>query len=207
MPAEMVFSKPNGEPIAATHSPTCTFSGSPSFTCGSLSASILSTATSVRVSAPISLALYSRLSVSFTTMSPPPPTTCALVSTYPSGVMMNPEPCACRGIWLGRPGTGGSNGKGSGPNWFGGTCCCSSAASPSRCTWMLTTACPCPFTSAVKSGIPAALRGTGAAAAFSSGLACASPDHSTWERPQPPTTSASAVEVVRIFDLRFITFS
>ena len=61
-----MFSKPNGEPIATTHSPTLSCSGSPSFTVGRFFASILSTATSVRVSAPTTFALNSRRSVSFT---------------------------------------------------------------------------------------------------------------------------------------------
>ena len=48
MPAVIVFSKPNGEPIAATHSPTLSFAELPSFTVGRPVASILSSATSVR---------------------------------------------------------------------------------------------------------------------------------------------------------------
>ena len=46
MPAVMVFSKPNGEPMATTHSPTRSLSGSPIFTFGRSVASILITATS-----------------------------------------------------------------------------------------------------------------------------------------------------------------
>ena len=66
MPAVIVFSRPNGLPIATTHSPTLSFSGSPIVTLGRSFASILSSATSVRLSAPMTLALNSRLSVSLT---------------------------------------------------------------------------------------------------------------------------------------------
>ena len=81
MPAVTVFSKLKGEPIATTHSPTLSFAGSPKRTAGSPVASILMSAMSVRRSAPITLALYSRLSVSLTVISSAPSTTCALVST------------------------------------------------------------------------------------------------------------------------------
>ena len=50
MPAVTLFSKPNGEPIAMTHSPGRSFDGSPRRTVGRFFASILSTATSVRSS-------------------------------------------------------------------------------------------------------------------------------------------------------------
>ena len=66
MPAVTVFSRPNGEPIAITHSPTRSLLTSPIFTAGRPVASILTTATSVRLSAPMILALNSRLSVSVT---------------------------------------------------------------------------------------------------------------------------------------------
>ena len=62
MPAVTVFSKPNGEPIAKTHSPTRTLDESPIVKRGKPVASILTKATSVRLSAPINLALNSRLS-------------------------------------------------------------------------------------------------------------------------------------------------
>ena len=82
MPAVTVFSKPNGEPIATTHSPTLSFAGSPKRTAGSgVLASILRSAMSVRLSAPISFALNSRLSVNLTVISSAASTTCALVST------------------------------------------------------------------------------------------------------------------------------
>jgi hypothetical protein len=48
-------------------------------TVGRLAASILITATSVRLSAPTTFALNSRLSVSRTSISSAPSTTCALV--------------------------------------------------------------------------------------------------------------------------------
>ena len=63
----------------ATHSPTFRVLGSPILTVGRLAASILSRATSVRLSAPITRALNSRLSVRRTTISSAASTTCALV--------------------------------------------------------------------------------------------------------------------------------
>ena len=48
MPAVALFSKPNGEPIASTHSPGFSCDGSPMRTVGRFFASILMTATSVR---------------------------------------------------------------------------------------------------------------------------------------------------------------
>jgi hypothetical protein len=79
MPAVTVFSSPNGEPIAATHSPTFSLPGSPSVTVGSPVASIFTTATSVRRSAPTTLAVNSRRSVSRTVTSDASATTWALV--------------------------------------------------------------------------------------------------------------------------------
>ena len=92
MPAVTVFSKPNGEPIAITHSPTLRRFTSPIFTAGKPVASILITATSVRLSEPMILALNSRLSVKVTKTSSAPSTTCALVITKPSVLKMKPEP-------------------------------------------------------------------------------------------------------------------
>jgi hypothetical protein len=68
MPAVTEFSKPKGEPMATTHSPT-ELARIAHFDAGSPLASILISATSVRLSAPITLALNSRLSVSFTVTS------------------------------------------------------------------------------------------------------------------------------------------
>src|SRR5256885_1514911 len=45
MPAVTVFSKPNGEPMASTQSPTRAFAGSPSLTAGRPFASIFTTPT------------------------------------------------------------------------------------------------------------------------------------------------------------------
>ncbi|MCY1538275.1 hypothetical protein D9M68_738070 [compost metagenome] len=81
MPAVTVFSRPKGEPMAMTHSPTRSLEMSPTFTTGRLVASILTTATSLRLSAPISLALNSRLSVSVTRISEASSITWALVMT------------------------------------------------------------------------------------------------------------------------------
>ncbi len=64
-------------------------------TFGRFFASIFRSATSVRLSAPITLALNSRLSDRRTVTSSAPSTTCALVMTSPSLPMMKPEPTAC----------------------------------------------------------------------------------------------------------------
>ncbi len=69
MPAVIVFSRPNGLPIATTHSPTLSLSGSPMTTRGRSLASIFSSATSVRLSVPTTLAMNSRLSDSRTVTS------------------------------------------------------------------------------------------------------------------------------------------
>ena len=66
MPAVTVLSRPKGEPMASTHSPTRSLLGSPIGSTGRLVASIFSKATSVFLSEPMSLALNSRLSVSVT---------------------------------------------------------------------------------------------------------------------------------------------
>ena len=92
MPAVTELSRPNGEPMAITHSPTFKRDTSPTFTAGSPVAWILTTATSVRLSAPIILALNSRLSGKVTRISSAPSTTWALVMMKPSAVKINPEP-------------------------------------------------------------------------------------------------------------------
>ncbi|MNQ99079.1 hypothetical protein D3C85_1148010 [compost metagenome] len=69
MPEVTVLSKPKGEPIASTHSPTFSFSDLPSFTVGRLAASTFSSATSVRASEPIRRAFSSRLSLRVTIIS------------------------------------------------------------------------------------------------------------------------------------------
>ena len=81
IPAVTVLSRPNGEPIAITHSPTFSFETSPIRTVGRPLASILTRATSERLSAPIVFALNSRLSASVTITSSAPSTTWALVRT------------------------------------------------------------------------------------------------------------------------------
>ncbi|MNO07042.1 hypothetical protein D3C81_2290820 [compost metagenome] len=66
MPEVTVESRPNGEPMASTHCPFFSFLGSP-ITNGVMSlASILMSATSVRSSVPMTLALNSRPSVRVT---------------------------------------------------------------------------------------------------------------------------------------------
>ena len=80
MPAVMVLAKPNGEPIAATQSPASSCEESPSLAVGRSLASTLMSATSLRLSTPITLALNSRLaSASRTFTSSNSATTCALV--------------------------------------------------------------------------------------------------------------------------------
>ena len=79
MPAVTEFSKPNGEPIATTHSPTRSLFGSPMFTLGRFWASTLISATSVRLSKPMTFAFSSRLSFNLTVISSAPSTTWALV--------------------------------------------------------------------------------------------------------------------------------
>ena len=119
MPAVTLFSRPKGEPMAMTHSPTFRRLVSPIFTAGKPLASIFTTATSVRASAPTMRALYSRLSGKVTNTSSAPSTTWALVMMKPSAVSTKPEPtprcCGCsssppRGVprrpGLGVPGMG-----------------------------------------------------------------------------------------------------
>src|SRR4030088_1878461 len=119
MPAVALFAKPNGAPIASTHSPTLSPRGSPSFTVGRSLAGILMIAISDFVWTPTALAVNSRRSVRRTVTSLAPWTTCALVMMTPSGRTINPEPsprigCGC-GIWNGWPRKNGANGL-LGPN-------------------------------------------------------------------------------------------
>ena len=92
MPAVTVFSRPNGEPMAMTHSPTRSRLTSPIFTGERPLASILTTATSVRLSAPTTRALNSRLSGRVTMSSSAPSTTWALVMIRPSALSTKPDP-------------------------------------------------------------------------------------------------------------------
>ena len=174
IPAVTVFSKPYGEPIATTHSPTFTSSAAGSFTVGRSFASIFSTATSLARSKPTTLALYSRLSVSFTVTTDASATTCALVRITPSGLMMKPDPRPRIGISL----------RGCGiPNWRK-NCDNGSSGSARERSWekpvfssfevtlMLTTAGPCCWTIEVKFGNPAGLT-PGAAEATTAGAGVA----------------------------------
>ena len=102
-PAVTVFSNPNGDPMASTHSPTLRSLVLPRMTVGRFLASILSTATSVLGSAPSTLAKNSRRSVSFTITSRASRTTCALVRMMPSALTMKPEPCPRVGVSRGVP--------------------------------------------------------------------------------------------------------
>ncbi len=81
IPAVTVLSRPNGEPMAITHSPTLSLETSPIRTVGRPLASIRTRATSERLSAPMILALNSRLSARVTITSSAPSTTWALVRT------------------------------------------------------------------------------------------------------------------------------
>ena len=80
-PAVMVFFRPNGEPAATTHSPTLSLLESAIRRKGKLVASILSYATSVRASLPMTWALNSRLSDNATVMLLAPLMTWWLVKT------------------------------------------------------------------------------------------------------------------------------
>src|SRR6185437_4596461 len=150
MPEVALFSKPNGAPMASTHCPTCRLLELPRLTVGRLLADILITATSETLSTPMTLAVYSRRSVSWTVTRLAPATTCALVRIRPSGWMMKPEPSprtGCSGgAWKGKPRKNGANGL-LGPKGL---------PSPSSVdfsmTRMLTTAGPYFLTSVVKSG-------------------------------------------------------
>src|SRR5215469_2732741 len=151
MPAVALFSKPNGAPMASTHCPTTSELEFPSVTVGRLSAGILITATSETLSTPMTLAVYSRRSVSCTVTRVAPSTTWALVRMRPSGWMMKPEPsprmgCCSGGAWKGRPRKNGANGL-LGPNGL-----LSPSSGAFSMTRMLTTAGPNFFTSVVKSG-------------------------------------------------------
>jgi hypothetical protein len=80
IPAVTLLVKPKGEPIAITHSPTRSLDVSPIFTTGRFVAETFTTATSLRMSTPITFAFNSRLSVRRTLISSAFSTTCALVT-------------------------------------------------------------------------------------------------------------------------------
>src|SRR5213082_2967483 len=182
MPAVALFSKPNGAPIASTHSPTLSPRESPILTVGRSLAGMRRIAISDFGSTPTTLAVYSRRSVRRTVTSLAPSTTCALVMMTPSGRMTKPEPsprigCGC-GIWNGRPRKNGANGL-LGPKGLlspGLSLGLSSELSPEfqevdtlLTTLMLTTAGPYFCTMLLKSGSIAA--GPEAAGAGAAGLA------------------------------------
>ena len=93
-PAVTEPAKPCGLPIATTSWPTRSPAASPSSTGASVARSVRSSARSVSGSDPTSSAVSSRPSVKEATTRGAlrSPTTCALVSTKPSGVMTTPEP-------------------------------------------------------------------------------------------------------------------
>src|SRR4030088_1460019 len=184
MPAVALFSKPNGAPIASTHSPTLSPRESPSFTVGRSLPGILMIAMSDFGSTPTTLAVNSRRSGRRTVTSLAPWTTCALVMMTPSGRMMNPEPsprigCGC-GIWNGWPWKNGANGL-LGPKGLLSlglplspelsSPCELKAADTLLTTLMLTTAGPYFCTMLLKSG--SIVAGLAAAGAGVAGLAAA----------------------------------
>ncbi len=117
MPAVTVPPRPNGLPIATTHSPGLTDAESPSSMNGNFRspASSFSTARSVRASRPMILAASSVPSSSVTVTDFAPFTTWLLVTTMPEASTMKPEPRAsitrcCRSCGIGiMNGTGSSD--------------------------------------------------------------------------------------------------
>ena len=103
IPAVTVDVRLNGFPMASTHSPTFSASESPMMIAGRSVASILISARSVVASSPMTLALYSRLSLRVTIISSAPSTTWLFVTIYPSSEIMTPEPAPCLlGVWIWR---------------------------------------------------------------------------------------------------------
>ena len=93
MPAVTVCWRPKGEPMASTQSPTFILSESPSVAEGKVPPPWRrSTARSVRLSTPTSLALYFLPSAVIASISLARSTTWALVSTVPDGSTITPEP-------------------------------------------------------------------------------------------------------------------
>src|SRR5262249_13335295 len=105
---------PNGLPTANTRSPTCNLSYSAHFKAGRFFASILTTARSVFGSVPTTFALNSRRSLSVTVICVAPSTTWLLVTIYPFGSTMTPDPALGSGRPCPRPG-GIGGGVGSSP--------------------------------------------------------------------------------------------
>ena len=107
MPDVTVWPKPKAFPIASTGSPTSTCSSEPNVIDGSPVASAFSTARSLSGSEPVMRALSTRPSANTSWMSSAPETTWWLVSTYPSGETMTPEPSEfwrCGGSFSARSG-------------------------------------------------------------------------------------------------------
>src|SRR5262245_28226243 len=97
IPAVTVCSRPKGEPIASTQSPTLSLSESPIFAIGSvLLDSIFTTARSVCRSMPTIFASVSVESQSFTRILFARRTTCAFVRIKPAELTMTPEPVPSR---------------------------------------------------------------------------------------------------------------
>ncbi len=196
MPAVTLFSNPKGDPIATTHSPTRARSGLPIFTVGRFVASMRSTATSVCLSWPITLALNSRLSVSFTITSSASAMTCALVRTMPSGLTMKPEPRPCVGIRSPRPGWPGMpKPRKKSKKGESGSMSYKSAAVLFMVpeTLILTTAGPCTAAIALKSGRLIPVRGASGAEMTDSPIAVAAraPPMPRWScKPYPPANAA-----------------
>ena len=169
--------------MAITHSPTLRRFTSPILTKGRPAASILTTATSVRLSAPTIRALNSRLSVSVTSTSSAPSTTWALVMMKPSALRMKPEPTPrCCGSSSprgpdrgpGRPGMGMPKRR-KNSSMLGSTSPAPGAlARPRSMVRMLTTEGPTRSTSSVKSGKACADTTGGSASAAAPSTAAAS---------------------------------
>src|SRR5215471_18432229 len=97
IPAVTVCSRPKGEPMANTRSPTLSLSESPILAIGSvLLESILTTARSVCRSIPTIFASVSLESQSFTRILFARRTTCAFVRIKPAELTMTPEPVPSR---------------------------------------------------------------------------------------------------------------
>ena len=95
MPAVTVPSRPSGEPIAITGSPTASCDDLPSVATVSAVSGTLSTARSLIGSSPTICALAVSSSENVATIVPPPLATSAtwsLVSTYPCLSITTPEP-------------------------------------------------------------------------------------------------------------------
>ena len=154
MPAVTVLSRPNGLPMAATHSPTLSLLESPILSTGRSFASILMTAMSVCLSEPSTLPLNSRLSVRRTMSSPAPSTTWAFVMMMPSEETMKPEPVPrCSGISCGPKSKGmPKRRKISAPRGSRPGMPAFSTVRALRIIWMFTTPGPLSSTSFTKSG-------------------------------------------------------